>query len=337
MKRIPFDQMKTTFEQVFLKYGYDEAKAALSAKLIAETSLDGTYSHGLNRVPRLIGTIESGYVQPDKSPIKISEHGAIQAWDGQLGPGNTNGHFCMEQAIDLAKNHGIGLVALKNTNHWMRGGAFGWQAANAGLAGICWSNTKPNMPAWGASKNILGNNPLIIAIPRAEGHIVLDMAMSQFSFGKIESYKRKGEDLPYNGGYDREGNITKNPATIEETELALPIGYWKGAGLSLMLDLLSALLSTGKATHEIGRGVDEEYGLSQVFIAIDISKNASENFIAEKLKGVIEDLHAAPTFDKNGKTYYPGERTKMTREENLAKGIPVDEQYWNKVLAMLED
>ena len=337
MKRVSFEQMKSTFQQLLLRYGFDEAKAELSAKLITETSLDGTYSHGLNRVPRLIDTIKLGYVKPENSPKKVSGQGALEVWDGLLGPGNTNAHFCMGKAINLAKNHGIGLVALKNTNHWMRGGAFGWQAANAGFAGICWSNTKPNMPAWGASKNILGNNPLIIAVPREEGHIVLDMAMSQFSFGKVESYKLKGEELPYAGGYDSEGNITKNPATIEETELALPIGYWKGTGLSLMLDLLASLLSTGKATHEIGRSTNEEFGLSQVFIAIDISANTSENFITEKLKGIITDLHAAPTFNKDGNTYYPGERTLATRKENLEKGIPVNEGYWNKVLDMLKD
>jgi len=337
MKRIPIEQMQTTFQQLLMKYGFDEAKAKLSAKLISETSLDGTYSHGLNRVPRLIDTIKLGYVKPDKSPKKISGHGSLEVWDGQLGPGNTNAYYCMDQAISLAKSNGIGLVALKNTNHWMRGGAFGWQAANAGFAGICWSNTKPNMPAWGASKNILGNNPLIISVPRDEGHIVLDMAMSQFSFGKVESYKRKGEELPFAGGYDREGNVTSNPAIIEETELALPVGYWKGAGLSLMLDLLASLLSTGKATHEIGRGVNEEFGLSQVFIAIDVSKNTSEDFIAEKLKGIINDLHASPTFERGGKTYYPGERTLATRKENLENGIPVDEGYWNKVNDLLKD
>ena len=336
MLRIPLQELKDTLTKLLMQYGLSEEKAALSARLLAEASLDGVASHGLNRVPRYINTIKKGYVQPDKFPLKISENGAIQTWDGQLGPGNTNAYFCMEQAINLAKSHGIGLVALRNTNHWMRGGAYGWQAADAGVAGICWSNTKPNMPAWGANKNILGNNPLIIAVPRQEGHIVLDMAMSQFSFGKVESYKRKGEDLPFDGGYDRAGNLTKNPAIIEETELALPIGYWKGAGLSLMLDLLAALLSAGKATHEIGRGVEEEYGLSQVFIAVDLASNSQENFIAEKVKGVIADLHAAPTFAQNGKTYYPGERTLATRKENLEKGVPVDEGYWEQVKRMLD-
>lgn len=78
----------------------------------------------------------------------------------------------------------------------MRGGTYGWQAADAGVIGICWTNTRPNLPPWGASDPRIGNNPLVIAVPRASGHVVLDMAMSQFSYGALSSYRMRGELLP---------------------------------------------------------------------------------------------------------------------------------------------
>ena len=87
--------------------------------------------------------------------------------------------------MTLARTHGIGLVALAETSHWMRGGSYGWQAADRGLFAICWSNTLPNLPAWGTVTPGLGNNPLVLAIPRADGPVVLDMAMSQFSYGTM--------------------------------------------------------------------------------------------------------------------------------------------------------
>ncbi len=121
----------------------------------------------------------------------------------------------MGQAIALAREHGIGCVALANTNHWMRGGTYGWQAADAGAIGICWTNTLPNMPPWGSSQPRLGNNPFVIAVPRPAGHLVLDMSLSQFSFGALESYRRRGEALPVTGGFDAAGELTRDAAAIE--------------------------------------------------------------------------------------------------------------------------
>ena len=102
----------------------------------------------------------------------------------------------MERAIALGREHGVGCVAMANTNHWMRGGTYGWQAAEAGMIGICWTNTMPNLPPWGGAERVIGNNPLIIAVPRANGPVVLDMAMSQFSYGALKSSRKRGEMLP---------------------------------------------------------------------------------------------------------------------------------------------
>src|ERR1035437_10196348 len=98
----------------------------------------------------------------------------------------------------------MGCVALANTNHWMRGGTYGWQAAEAGAIGICWANTMPNLPPWGGVEPALGNNPLVIAVQRAGEHVVLYMAMSQFSYSTLESYKNQGEMLPVDGGFRSE-------------------------------------------------------------------------------------------------------------------------------------
>ena len=84
--------------------------------------------------------------------------------------------------MEIASVQGMGCVAIANTNHWMRGGSYGWQAADAGVIGICWTNTLANLPPWGAAEPRVGNNPLVVAVPRADGPVVLDMAMSQFSF-----------------------------------------------------------------------------------------------------------------------------------------------------------
>ncbi len=94
------------------------------------------------------------------------------------------------------------MVALRNTNHWMRGGTYGRQMAEADCISIIFTNTQPNMPPWGGKYSRIGNNPFVVSIPRKQGHVVLDMSISQFAFGKINDYKLRGKKLPYVGGWD---------------------------------------------------------------------------------------------------------------------------------------
>jgi len=210
----------------------------------------------------------------------------------------------------------------------MRGGTYGWQAADAGFLGICWTNTLPNLPPWGGIRPTVGNNPFVISVPRSEGNVVLDMAMSQFSFGALESYRRRGEQLPVVGGFDVEGELTSDPAAIETSGRPLPIGYWKGSGLSLMLDMVAALLSDGCATYQIPSEVLKETKLSQVFIAIQASATNKERVLEEIL------AFMKSSSDDQAAVRYPGERTLKTRMTNLAEGIPVDEIMWESILKL---
>ncbi len=330
--RVPFLEIKQVLYKILLKYGFTEERADRCAWLFTIASRDGVYSHGLNRFPRFIEYINKGYVKVKEEPTLIRAHGHVEQWDGQFGPGNLNAWQSMERAISLAQKYGLSMVTLKHTNHWMRGGNYGWQAADHGCIGICWTNTLPNMPAWGAGKPSIGNNPLILAVPREKGHVVLDIAMSQFSFGKMETYKLKGEQLPMMGGFDEEGNLTTDPDQIERTGMALPFGYWKGSGLSIMLDILASGLGLGQATHEVGQSGDE-YGLSQVFIAIDPKKLETGEFLSLKLEHIIQHIHATTPLKEGETIYYPGQRTLKTRNDNLQNGIPVNMEYWNKILA----
>ena len=265
---------------------------------------------------------------------KIGQLGSMEQWDGQLGPGNLNAWFCMNRAMALAQENGLGLVALRNTNHWMRGGAYGWQAADAGMIGMCFTNTQPNMPPWGAKTATLGNNPLIIALPHPERPIVLDTPMTQFSFGKLESYRRQGKRLPIPGGFDRAGNLTDDPGAIEESWRPLPFGYWKGSGLSLALDLLASALAGGMCTTQIGKQGKDEYGLSQVLIAIDPLALGAAAHYRQVVEQTLQALHEAEADESGGTPAYPGERTLATRIENLEKGIPVDPEIWAQVRAV---
>ncbi|RKN86422.1 3-dehydro-L-gulonate 2-dehydrogenase [Paenibacillus ginsengarvi] len=332
--RIPFETMFELFRSVLVKNGFRADRAELCARLFTETSRDGVYSHGLNRFPTFIDYIRKGYVRVEAEPELAESMGVLERWDGHSGPGNLNAHASMTRAIELAKQHGVGCVAIRNTNHWMRAGSYGWQAAEAGCVGICWTNTIPNMPPWGAKDSKLGNNPVVFAAPRTGGEpIVLDIAMSQFSYGKMGIHAASGEPLPVYGGFDREGNPTQDAAAIIETRRSMPIGFWKGSGLSFMLDLIVTMLSGGNSSMDMGK-LGAERNLSQVFIAIDAARLPDRDELDRKVLAMIDDLHAASPDENGGRARYPGEETLRVRERNLREGIPVDEAIWEQALKL---
>jgi len=332
MNRIPFEQVQEKLARVLRGLGFSADRAEKCARLFAETTCDGVYTHGINRFPRFTAMVRNGAIDVNAEPVLVARFGALERWDGRLGPGNLNAYAVMERAMSLCNEHGVACVALGNTNHWMRGGTYGWQAAEAGLMGICWTNTMPNLPPWGGTEPCIGNNPLVIGVPRARGAVVLDMAMSQFSYGALESYRKRGEMLPVDGGVDRDGNLTRDPGAIEASQRLLPVGFWKGSGLAVVLDAMAAMLSLGNATHQIAADSLRETGLSQVFIAINPAAlgPASEN-VAD---GIVQSLHACKPAERGSRVRYPGEETLRIREENRRLGLPVDEAVWAEIVTM---
>jgi 3-dehydro-L-gulonate 2-dehydrogenase len=331
--RIPSDIMKSEFFRILKSVGFSEQKADKCAEIFTLNSVEGVYSHGVNRFPRFIKNTKEGFVKPDSEPSLVHKSGSLEQWNGNLGPGPLNASFATDRAIEVAHGNGMGLVALANTNHWMRGGTYGWQAARKGFVFIGWTNTCANMPAWGATDPRLGNNPFVIAVPYKNEAIVLDFAMTQYSYGKMETYKSEGRQLPYLGGFDKKGALTTDPGSVLEAWRPLPIGYWKGAGLSLLLDMLATILSGGSATHEVN-GCESEHSVSQIFIAIDISKLKNFPSIGNSIQHIIDDLKGSQTENDTAEIRFPGENVVKIRNENLKNGIPVNKSLWEKVLSL---
>lgn len=328
--RIPFEQLRSEFLRVLNSLNFQEEKAEAIADIFASNSRDGIYSHGLNRFPGFVDYVKKGFINKDADPVMEERWGVIERWTGNLGPGMLNASRAMARASEIAKENGMGCVALRETNHWMRGGTYGLQAADAGCIGICFTNTIANMPSWGGTDVRLGNNPLVIAIPKKGGHVLLDMAMSQYAYGKLNTYRLQGKELPFDGGYDKSGRLTKDPAAIMESQRPLPIGLWKGSGLSLVLDMLTAVLSGGRSTGEVSK-TGEEYGLSQVFICI-YKKNEKER--ERMIEEILAYTKNSGTVSPDTEITYPGENMLKVRRENMEKGVPVDEALWETLLKL---
>jgi 3-dehydro-L-gulonate 2-dehydrogenase len=329
------NEMYTVLLDLFRSLQFSPEHAELLATTHTQSTMSGVNSHGINRVPIFTRYVRDGIVNPQAQATKVESFGQIERWDGHLGSGIVNATQCTNRAIQLAKQNGLGLVALRNTNHWMRAGTYGWQAANQGCIGIMFTNTQANMPPWGGAASRIGNNPLVISIPKTGGHVVLDMAMSQFSFGKIHEYHLRGENLPFPGGWDTNNQVSSEPAQILETERAMPTGYWKGSALSMVLDMLATLLSAGNSTNKISKAPIET-GISQVFLCIDTESFADQRLIESLLAEIIDYTTNVELIDKQKPVQYPGQRALSALKSSQTSGMQVSQEIWSEVLALSE-
>jgi 3-dehydro-L-gulonate 2-dehydrogenase len=183
----------------------------------------------------------------------------------------------------------------------------------------------------------VGNNPFCFAIPRDNGPIVVDMAMSQYAYGKINAYSLAGRKLPFAGGFDVNGNLTDDPKEIEKSRRILPTGYWKGSSLAIVLDLAAAAISnglTGADMDDDGRGSCT--GCSQIFIAIDPYLAGGKEEIQKMWDERVARADGAHPIDPAHPVHCPGESTAERRKKNMKEGVPVDEQIWEQIQALAQ-
>ena len=335
--RLTFDELKNEIKRAFVDNGMSAEKAETCARIHTESTYDGIYSHGSNRVARFVDYIQKGWVAPNAEPTLEKDLGSLKIFNGNMGPGVLNALHGVEEAMAMADKNGIGMVGLKNTTHWMRGGTYGLHAANKGYIAIMWTNTESCMPPWGGKECKLGNNPFVMAVPGVDGGnpLLLDMAISQYAYGKLQVTRLANEKLPLPGGFDKDGNITDDPGAIEESMRIMPIGYWKGSSFSFMLDVLGSLLTDGIGAADLDeKGMGSCGGASQVMIVIDPSKIVSGDSMRETVEKAIKHLKSSELAEKSTGIFAPGEDFTRFRADHDQNGIFVDDAIWEEILAL---
>jgi LDH2 family malate/lactate/ureidoglycolate dehydrogenase len=291
---------------------------------MVEAELHGVPSHGLMMLPRLLAGLREGRANPDPRITVARDAAAVCVVNGDRGPGRYVAAQGMRTAVERAGRFGIGACLAVETTHWGRAHAYACLAAERGLVGLCTTNAIPNMLVPGAVRPVLGNNPIAIAVPRGPGQhpIVLDLAMSQAALGRVATARREGQSVPPGWGLDADGRPTADPAAILSSQNLLPMGGHKGAGLALMMEILTAALGGSLFSHEVAEadssGLDA--GGSKLFLAIDPASFGER----ERFLGRIEDLVAHVRAGASGpEALLPGERGWRTRAEYERDGIPV--------------
>ncbi len=333
MRRVPYEEALGTALRALRRAGFAPDKAQTLAEVFVTNTLEGVASHGLNRLPRFLREASGGVVDVNAQPQTVGALGGLEVWDGHFAAGPLIAEAAMARAAALSQTHGVACVAVRNSNHWQRAGRYGWQAVRQGVIGLLWTNTCQNLPAFGAADSQLGNDPFVLAIPRKKGPVVVDMSMSQFAYGRLEIAREQGEQLPVPGGYDAQGRLTCDPAAILESRRVLPMGYWKGAAMSLALDMIAAGLSLGRTVHMIGPA-GEERGLSQVFMAIHYAGVVDEAQAQARFDDAVDALLASVPADPKRPVRYPSQNMDAIAAQNRRDGLPVSERTWQAIVAL---
>lgn len=308
--------------------------AEIEAQTMIEADLHEVPSHGLRMLPPLLVALRDGRVNVRPRLLRQKAFAATCLLDCDNGPGRYASRFAMDDAIARARDFGVGVCLATRTTHWGRAHAYACHAAQLGFIGICTTNAMPTMAVWGSTKRVIGNNPLAIGIPREpiEEPVVLDIAMSQAAVGKVNTWLREGHEVPQGWGVDAEGR----PSTDAKAILAgavLPFGGHKGAGLALMMELLTAALAGGAFGNEIvagdRSGLDPES--SKLFIALNPEAFGGAELMSTRVADYLAYL--GENASQHEPFCWPGERGWKARAHNLVAGVPLHAE----IVAQLSD
>ncbi len=272
-RRFPADTVVAHGVNIMRANDVPDDDARLVAESLVTSDMWGHPSHGMLRLPWYVARLQSGVMRPVTETETVSSFGSVTVLDGHDGIGQVVTHRAVTVAGGAATTHGVGVVAVRNSNHFGTAAYWTRQLAEMNCVGILTTNGSPAMAPWGGAEKMIGANPWSIAVPGGRhGAVVLDIANTGVARGKVYAAKERGERLPDGWAIDASGVPTNDPQAALNG-LILPMARHKGYAVSFMMDVLSGVL-TGSAfgTGVVGPYVpDQRSGCGHLVIAINIA------------------------------------------------------------------
>lgn len=326
------EDLKDYAVRFFVRHGVGEEDARIAAEILISADMRGVDSHGIIRLDTYYGSrLRKGLIDP-KTPITVlRETAATLALDAGSGLGQVAGYTAMQRAIEKAKESGLAMVTVRNSNHYGIAGYYAMMALPHDMIGISFTNSQPLVaPTYGRTA-ILGTNPIAVAAPAGRNRpYVLDMATSIVPIGRITVYQKAGRQIPEGWGIDSSGQITTDPSAVLQGGALLALGGsdvmrgYKGYGLSLMVDIFSGVLSgasTGKKVGHPGENVPADVGHFFAAIRIDAFRDIED--FKRDMDDLIEQLKNAPKAVGQDRIYIHGEKEFELYDRYEKEGVPL--------------
>jgi len=322
---VPAGALLEACGRILEKVGVPPEQARIIAEVTVEADLRGIGSHGVLRLPAYVHRVQAGLMAADTRLKVVRERGATVLLDAQGGFGQVAGVYAMNQAIERARQHGVGFVAVRNANHFGIAAYYTMMALPHRMIGIAATNAAPSMAAWGGTTPVLGTNPISVAIPTGQDvDIVLDMASSVVARGKIRAAATKGERIPIGWALDAGGRPTEDPQAALKGTL-LPIGGPKGYGLALVVDVLAGVLTGSDysvylaSLHDLSRRASVGF----VMQAVDVTAFSDWAEYTKDIASLIDVVRNSPRAPGVERIFLPGEIEWLRRQQYWQSGVPV--------------
>ncbi len=346
---VPLDLLERFMRDVFTRIGIPPEDARVCAEVLIESDKRGIDSHGVSRFKHIyIDRIKAGIINPVTNIEVVREGPTTAVIDGRNGMGQVIGKKSMQMAIDKARKYGMGMVVVRNSNHYGIAGYYALMAAKNDMIGMVGTNARPSVAPTFGVENMLGTNPLTVGLPTDEPFpFVLDCASSITQRGKIEVMARVGRDLPPGLVIGKDGKSKTDSSQVLKDLLSgeaalVPLGGigedtggYKGYGYSVFVEILSAALQNGaflKALSGFEDGEKTTYKLGHFFMAIDISAFIEPKQFKETAGNILRQLRASRKMPGRERILTAGEKEYDAYNLRKVKGVPLDEGVCKEIL-----
>ena len=314
--------------------GMNAADARTLVEIMVRCDARGISSHGLYRLPSYLRRMAAGGINPKARPQIVRESGATAVVDAHHASGYVASRFAMDTAIALAEQFGIGAVGVRNSNHFGAAGAYVLQAAERGMIGIASTNAPACMAPWGGITQMLGNNPFAFAAPRANGDpFVLDFALSQVAKGWVRLAHAAKRAIPSGWAMDAQGRPTTDSGEAMRG-LLVPIGMYKGTGLSIAMDLLAGLLvgsaPSGELAHQ--ESMDTHGLVGHFFLALQIERFTALDDFRAKTGALLDRIEGSTRAIGVDRLLIPGKIEADKERAAASDGVRIAAETWSELL-----
>jgi len=339
--RVPAPALAAFIARAFAAAGLPAGDAEIVAGLMVEADLRGSDTHGVIRLPLYLRRLKAGGINRRPSIRIVQERPATALVDGDNGVGHLVMRFAAMTAIEKAKQAGVAWVGARMSNHAGPAALYAMLPLAHDMIGLYLAvGSNNHLPPWGSIENLLGTNPIAIAIPAAEEPaIVLDMAPTVAAFGKVRLKAQRGEAMPVGWMIGRDGKPLTDAKRADEGFL-LPIGDYKGSGLSLIIGLLAGLLNRAAFARDVIDFVKEpgkaaNTGHAIVAVSVDAFMPAAE--FKRQVDGAVRAMRGAERLPGVERIWLPGEQSHRKRRDRSEHGIPMPKPLRDSLDAAARD
>lgn len=320
-------KIKEFTRQVFIHAGLSGEDAELVSSNLAEAELRGIYSHGYSKVSSYVNHIKSGFFNSRPHITVLQESASTLLVDGDYAMGAVSGTKAMQLCVDKGRQTGFACASVRKGRHFGMAAFYAKLALEQGMIGVSLCSSGRIMSSFGGTTRVLGTNPICIAVPSGQQFpFIFDAATSEAAYNKIVVAAREGRDIPTGWALDEDGHPTTD-AQKALNGMVIPFGGYKGSGLAIMVNVLSAVLSNavGYADGSWQSG-QEAPGYGDVgffFCALDVGRFQPLDAFTKEVDGFIEELKSVRKQRADQEIYVPGELEYLRQQRNLARGIAI--------------